>query len=141
MGIKEAGSDMDQIARIIQGAGPGFRVWSGNDNETFHIMAMGGYGIVSVASHLVGTQIKGMMAHILDGRLEEAAAEHHRLHPLFKALFLVSNPIPVKYAVNRAGFNAGQPRLPLIPPDEKTAARIDAVLQDYRIDLPVGATV
>jgi 4-hydroxy-tetrahydrodipicolinate synthase len=141
VGIKEAGSDMDQVARIIQGAGPGFRVWSGNDNETFHIMAMGGYGIVSVASHLVGAQIKRMMTLILEGRLEEAATEHHRLHPLFKALFLVSNPIPVKHAVNRAGFNAGEPRLPLVPPDEQTAAQIDAVLQDYRIDLSVEAAV
>ena len=54
IGVKEAGSDMDQITRIIDGAKDGFRVWSGNDNETFYIMATGGYGIVSVASHPVG---------------------------------------------------------------------------------------
>jgi 4-hydroxy-tetrahydrodipicolinate synthase len=139
MGIKEAGGDMDQIARILQGARPGFRVWSGNDNETFPIMAMGGYGIVSVASHLVGAQIKAMMQHLLAGRMDQAAAEHHRLHPLFKILFVVANPIPVKYAVNKAGFPVGLPRLPLVPPDEKTAAQIDAVLKQYRVDLPVAA--
>ena len=61
VGVKEAGSDMDQIARIIEGSTDGFRVWSGNDNETFYIMSMGGYGVVSVASHLVGNQIKQMM--------------------------------------------------------------------------------
>ena len=139
VGIKEAGGDMDQVARIIHGARPGFLVWSGNDNETFHVMAMGGYGIVSVASHLAGLQIKDMMASILDGRLEDAAAEHHRLHPLFKVLFVVSNPIPVKYAVNSVGLAVGRPRLPLVPPDDATAAQIDAVLQAYDIDLPVGA--
>ena len=61
VGVKEASSDLDQIQRIIGGAPDGFRVWSGNDNETFYIMGMGGYGVVSVASHLVGNQIKQMM--------------------------------------------------------------------------------
>jgi 4-hydroxy-tetrahydrodipicolinate synthase len=137
MGVKEASSDMDQITRIIDGARDGFRVWSGNDNETFYIMATGGYGVVSVVSHLVGNQIKQMMGLLLEGDVEKAAAEHRRLLPLFKALFIVSNPIPVKYSVNKAGFNAGKPRLPLVPPDEKTAAQIDAVVSQYQIDLPV----
>ena len=137
VGVKEAGSDMDQIARIIDGAGDGFRVWSGNDNETFYIMAMGGYGVVSVASHLVGNQIKQMIGLLLEGDVERAAAEHRRLHPMFKVLFVVSNPIPVKYAVNKVGFNVGIPRLPLVPPDDKSAAQIDAVLDRYEIDLPV----
>ena len=66
VGVKEAGSDMDQIARIIEGSQAGFRVWSGNDNETFYMMAMGGYGVVSVASHLVGSQIKQMMGYLLE---------------------------------------------------------------------------
>ena len=137
VGVKEAGSDFDQITRIIHGARDGFRVWSGNDNETFAIMAMGGYGVVSVASHLVGRQIKAMIGMILDGAMERAAAEHRRLHAIFKILFVVSNPIPVKYSVNQVGFRAGVPRLPLVPPDEKMAAQIDSVLRNYTIDLPV----
>ncbi|MBM3943152.1 MAG: 4-hydroxy-tetrahydrodipicolinate synthase [SAR202 cluster bacterium] len=137
VGIKEAGSDLDQIARIIDGARDGFRVWSGNDNETFYIMGMGGYGIVSVASHLVGNQIKHMMGLLLEGDVERAAAEHRRLLPIFKVLFVVSNPIPVKYSLNKVGFNVGQPRLPLVPCDEKSAAQIDQVLAKYQIDLPV----
>jgi 4-hydroxy-tetrahydrodipicolinate synthase len=139
VGVKEASSDMDQIARIIDGARDGFRVWSGNDNETFYIMAMGGYGVVSVASHLVGNQIKQMMGLILEGDVEKAASEHRRLLPLFKVLFIVSNPIPVKYSVNQAGFNAGKARLPLVLPDEKSATQINAVVSKYEIDLPVGA--
>ncbi|PKB63797.1 MAG: 4-hydroxy-tetrahydrodipicolinate synthase [SAR202 cluster bacterium Io17-Chloro-G2] len=137
VGIKEAGSDLDQIARIIQGATDGFRVWSGNDNETFYIMGMGGYGVVSVASHLVGNQIKHMMGLLLEGDVEQAAAEHRRLLPLFKVLFVESNPIPVKYAVNSLGFDAGEPRLPLVPPQEKTVAELTKVMANYQIDLPV----
>ena len=137
VGVKEAGSDMDQIARIISGARDGFRVWSGNDNETFHIMSMGGYGVVSVASHLVGSQIKHMMGLLLEGDVEKAAAEHLRLHPLFKVLFVVSNPIPLKHCLNKVGFDVGNPRLPLVPADEKSADQIDEVLERYDVDLPV----
>ena len=137
VGVKEASSDLDQIARIIGGAPDGFRVWSGNDNETFYIMAMGGYGIVSVASHLVGNQIKQMMGFILEGDIERAAAEHHRLMDIFKGLFIVSNPIPVKHSVNQAGMDVGAPRLPLVPPDDATAAQIDDIVSRYDIDLPV----
>ena len=139
VGVKEASSDLDQIQRIIGGAPDGFRVWSGNDNETFYMMSMGGYGVVSVVSHLVGQQIKQMMGLILEGDFEKAAAEHHRLMPIFKMMFVMSNPIPVKYSVNQAGFNAGIPRLPLVVPDEKTAAEINELVSHYKIDLPVGA--
>ena len=139
VGIKEAGSDMDQIARIIDGAKQDFLVWSGNDNETFYIMAMGGYGVVSVLSHLVGTQIKEMMGSLLEGDVERSAAEHRRLLPLFKVGFVVSNPIPVKHALNHIGFNVGNPRLPLIPIDEESAAKVEKVLSQYEVDLPVPA--
>jgi 4-hydroxy-tetrahydrodipicolinate synthase len=140
VGVKEAGSDMDQIARIIDGAKAGFRVWSGNDNETFYIVGMGGYGVVSVASHLVGKQIKQMIGLLLEGDVERAAAEHRRLLPLFKVLFVVSNPIPVKHSLNQVGFRVGNPRLPLIPPDAKSAAQINEVLGRYEIDVPVAAS-
>ena len=139
VGVKEAGSDLNQITRIIDGAGDGFRVWSGNDDETFSIMATGGYGVVSVLSHLVGSQIKQMMGYLMEGDVEKAAAEHRRLLPLFKVMFIVSNPIPVKYALNQVGFNVGQMRLPLVPPDDKSAAQIRKVLANYEIDLPVAA--
>ena len=137
VGVKEAGSDMDQITRIIDGAKPGFLVWSGNDNETYNIMATGGYGVVSVAAHLVGNQIKQMMGYLLEGDVEKAAAEHRRLLPLFKVLFVVSNPIPVKHSLNHVGFNVGSPRLPLVPADPKSAAQIEEVLNRYEIDVPV----
>ncbi|SVA70788.1 uncharacterized protein METZ01_LOCUS123642 [marine metagenome] len=139
VGIKEAGSDLNQITRIIDGAGDDFRVWSGNDDETFSIMATGGYGVVSVLSHLVGNQIKQMMGYLLEGDVEKAAAEHRRLLPLFKVMFTVSNPIPLKYSLNHVGFNVGPMRLPLVPPDEKSAENIRNVLSNYEIDLPILA--
>ena len=139
VGIKEAGSDLDQISRIIDGAKPGFLLWSGNDNETFPIMAVGGYGVVSVVSHLVGSQIRHMMGLLMDGDVEGAAAEHRRLLPLFKAMFVVSNPIPLKYSLNQMGFNVGNPRLPMVPLDANSAAKLDKVLQRYEMDLPVPA--
>lgn len=139
VGVKEASANMAQIKAIIEGAQPGFRVWSGNDSDTFDIMSMGGYGIVSVASHLVGNQIKEQIEHNAAGRVAEAKALHERLLPLVDALFFMPNPIPVKYCLNRIGFDVGEPRLPLVPPDAATAARIDAELAKHRIDLPVAA--
>jgi 4-hydroxy-tetrahydrodipicolinate synthase len=136
-GVKEASGNMEQAAAIISGARRGFRVWSGNDSDTFAIMCMGGYGIISVASHLVGKQIKRMMELVVEGRLDEAAKEHLRLMPIFTGLFIISNPMPVKYAVDRTGFRVGRPRLPLLVPDEATAARIDALVAKYEVDLPV----
>jgi 4-hydroxy-tetrahydrodipicolinate synthase len=139
IGTKEASGDMNQIARIIQGASPGFKVWSGDDNQTFLIMSMGGYGVVSVVSHLVGNQIKHMMGLLLEGDIEGAAAEHRRLLPIFLGMFTESNPIPVKYAVNHVGLKVGGPRLPLVPPSEKAVAQIEKLLDEFEIDLPVSA--
>ncbi len=140
IGIKEASSDPVQIAKVIRDAPDDFRVWSGNDDETFGVMSMGGYGVVSVAAHLIGGQIKHMIGLTLEGDIEAAGAEHLRLLDMFKGLFIVSNPIPVKYGLNRAGFNVGDPRLPLVPPDEHAAAQIDELLGRYDIDIaaPVG---
>ena len=139
IGTKEASGDMNQIARIIQGASPDFKVWSGDDNQTFLIMSMGGYGVVSVVSHLVGNQIKHMMGLVLEGDIEGAAAEHRRLLPIFLGMFTESNPIPVKYAVNHLGLKVGGPRLPLVPPSEKTVAQIEKLMEEFEMDLPVSA--
>jgi len=137
IGVKEASGNLGQISQIISNTGEDFLVWSGNDGDTLPILALGGYGIISVASHLVGNQIKEMIDSFTSGKADKAAEIHRHLLPLINALFIVSNPIPVKYAVNYVGFNAGKPRLPLTEPDEKTAAFIKATLKNYKIDLPV----
>ena len=137
VGVKEASGNLEQIGKIIQGARKDFLVWSGNDSDTFPVMAMGGYGVISVASHLVGKQIQEMIQLTVRGKMKEAAAIHLNLLPLINALFIVSNPIPVKYALNHVGFRVGKPRLPLTEPDDKSKAMIEATLKNYRIDLPI----
>ncbi len=137
IGVKEASGNMEQVCRVLSNARAGFRVWSGNDSDTFPIMALGGYGIISVAAHLVGKQISEMIYNVVEGKVEDAARIHSHLLPLVNALFIIGNPMPLKYALNHVGFNVGKPRLPLIEPDEKSAAFIRDTLKNYRIDLPV----
>jgi 4-hydroxy-tetrahydrodipicolinate synthase len=137
VGVKEASGNLEQVSYVISNARKGFLVWSGNDSDTLPILALGGYGIISVASHLVGKQIAEMIKSYLEGKTARAAELHRNLTPIFKDLFMVANPIPVKYALNQVGFKVGKPRLPLVEPDEKTAAAIMATVKKYKIDLPM----
>lgn len=137
IGVKEASGNLEQVSKIISDAKKGFLVWSGNDGDTLPILALGGYGVISVASHLVGNQINEMIYSFINGKVIEAANMHRKLMPIFNAMFVVSNPIPVKYALNQIGFNVGKPRLPLTEPDEASAKKIKDVLKKYKIDLPV----
>lgn len=135
VGVKEANGDMVHVAETISNAREGFCIWSGNDNDTFDIMALGGYGTIGVVTHLVGKQVKKMMDLILDNNVREAAIIHRHLVPLVKALFIQPNPGPVKHALNQVGMRVGAPRLPLLPPDEKAAAAIMEVVNKYTIDI------
>ena len=137
VGVKEASGDMGHVAQTLNNARENFFIWSGNDNDTFHIMALGGYGTIGVATHLVGKQIKEMMDNIINNNVVEAAAIHRHLVPLVNSLFIQPNPAPLKCALNYIGFQVGKPRLPLTEPDEKSAAFIKATLKNYKIDLPV----
>jgi len=137
IGIKEASGNLDAVSKIISQTRKDFLVWSGNDGDTLPILALGGYGVISVASHLVGNQIREMIYSFINGKTSEAADIHRRLMPLVNALFIISNPIPIKYALNHIGFNVGKPRLPLTEPDEKSAATIKDTLKNYKIDLPI----
>jgi 4-hydroxy-tetrahydrodipicolinate synthase len=137
IGVKEAGGSMKQVAEVIAGAAPGFKVWSGNDADNFAIMTLGGYGAVSVASHLVGKQIKEMIDLVLAGEVSRAAAIHRKMTRLNADLFILSNPVPLKYALNYLGFNVGKPRLPLVEPDAQSAAIVRETLAEYHIDLKV----
>ncbi len=138
VGVKEASANFRQISEIIQGVPEDFLVYSGNDGDTFPLMAMGGYGVVGVVTHLVGLQTKEMMEKLLAGKTDEAAAIHRHLLPFVDAMFLVANPIPLKFALNHLGFRVGPTRLPLCEPDEKTAAAIRAALERIKIDLPLS---
>jgi 4-hydroxy-tetrahydrodipicolinate synthase len=138
VGVKEASVNFEQIAKIIQGAKKGFLVYSGNDGDTFPMLCLGGYGVISVISHLVGLQFRQMMEDYIQGNIEKAASAHRNLLPLVNAMFVVANPIPVKYALNYLGFSVGKPRLPLTEPDEKSKAVIEQTLKNFKIDLPMA---
>jgi len=138
IGVKEASGDLKQIARIIEDAPDYFRVWSGDDEMTLPILSVGGYGIIAVASHLAGTQIREMIDAHFAGDPEKASRLHRRLLPLFSAIMSEGNPTGVKYALNQLGFPVGPFRLPLCDPDPEPAERIMAEVRRHHIDLAVG---
>tara|TARA_Y100001936_G_scaffold110227_1_gene108353 strand:- start:1724 stop:2611 length:888 start_codon:yes stop_codon:yes gene_type:complete len=137
IGIKEASNDLDQITSIIDNTSSEFKVWSGNDNETLYIMAAGGYGVVSVAGHIVSGQIKQMIGNLLEGNIELAGKDHRRLLELFNIIFIVTNPIPIRYYVKKSGFDIGSPRLPMTEATDEVKSILDESLTKYTIDLKV----
>jgi 4-hydroxy-tetrahydrodipicolinate synthase len=141
IGVKEASGSLDAVSKMVAEMGTEFRIWSGDDQLILPMLSVGGYGGVSVTSHLAGRQVKGMIEDYAAGRVAEAGAMHRRLLPLMTALMTVaSNPIPVKHALNKLGFNAGPLRLPLADLDEAASARVMAEVSRHQIDLPIGVT-
>jgi 4-hydroxy-tetrahydrodipicolinate synthase len=111
--LKEASGNLDQVTDILSRVPENFLVYSGDDSLTLPILSLGGHGIVSVASHIVGPTMKQMVEMYLAGEISSAAKLHRELFPIFKGLFAVTNPIPVKTALNLMGHNVGPNRPPL----------------------------
>lgn len=120
--IKEASGDLDQVSTIRASTPPEFGIYSGDDSLTLPLLAVGGTGVVSVASHLVGLQLQQMITEFKSGKLAVAQEIHLKLFPLFRALFLSTNPIPVKTALRLQGWDVGALRSPLseLPPELET---------------------
>lgn len=112
-GIKEASGDLAQVGAILRSRRPGFLVLSGDDKLALPVVALGGDGVISVAAHLVGPDMRRMLDCFAQGRPAEAAQMHLHLLPLFAGLFMVSNPVPVKEALSLVGQGAGSVRPPL----------------------------
>jgi 4-hydroxy-tetrahydrodipicolinate synthase len=126
--VKEASGDLAQIAHIVKEAPAGFEVLSGDDEMTLPIMGVGGTGVISVASHVAGPQLRTMVDAQAAGEHTTALSTHLHLLPLFKALFMTSNPIMVKDALAQTGFPVGTCRLPLVPPTSEQSAELGRVL-------------
>lgn len=126
--VKEASGDLAQIAEVRRRVPPEFLVYSGDDALTLPILAVGGAGVVSVASHLVGREIGEMITHFKAGRVREATALHLKLLPLFKALFILTNPVPLKAALAAVGWPVGGVRLPLVEAGPKETELIRSEL-------------
>lgn len=128
--IKEASGNYAQISAIIREAPEGFSVLSGNDDETLSLMATGAAGVVSVASNVVPEQMAELVNALLECDLPKARTIHHRLFPLFKNLFIESNPIPAKAALAQMGLVRNELRLPLVPASVKTQEIIRQTLAE-----------
>lgn len=114
-GVKEAGGNTAKVARTIERCGDDLFVWSGNDDQTVPLMALGAKGVISVLSNVRPKQTLEMTRACQEGRYADAGKLQCRLMPLIDALFCEVNPIPVKQALKLIGFDAGEPRLPLTP--------------------------
>ncbi|MGE5573216.1 MAG: 4-hydroxy-tetrahydrodipicolinate synthase [Bacteroidota bacterium] len=126
--IKEASGSLDQVTDIRRRTPPSFKIYSGDDSLTLPILAVGGEGIISVASHVVGRRLKEMVEAYVGGEVARAAEINAELFPLFKALFVTTNPIPVKLALRLTGFDVGGLRPPLVEAGEKEAAVVRQAL-------------
>jgi 4-hydroxy-tetrahydrodipicolinate synthase len=128
--VKDSTGDFQTASRLIKESPPDFDLYSGDDWATFPLYCMGAAGIVSVASHLVGDRIREMIELIQTGDVPSARKIHDDLMPIFKGLFVTSNPIPLKVALEIAGRPVGPPRLPLVPATPEERAKVEQAMRD-----------
>ena len=132
-GNKEANGDLHAAARVLE-ARPDFRIWSGNDNDNFHLWCMGAYGAISVTAHIVAGQQRAMLDAVLAGDLAPAAAIHRPLVPLTDACFLNGSPSTIRYVLRQLGVDIGAPRLPVVEPDDAVGAKVMAEVKRHQLD-------
>lgn len=130
-GIKEASPDISKIARLRAECPSEFAVWSGNDDQAAAVMALGGAGVISVVSNLFPEEVQAMAMAALDGDFDTASDLQLKLLPLIRALFREVNPIPVKAAMKRMGYDCGICRLPLTPPSRETTEILKNLLPEF----------
>ncbi len=133
VGIKCASGNIDQITKIIKTTPEDFIVLSGDDGMTFHLMALGGKGVVSVAANIIPAKLVEFTNIILKGNWEKAKEKQLELYDLFKVLFIETNPGPVKYAAELMGIMNKRMRLPLTPPLVENQEKINIVLKTLNL--------
>jgi 4-hydroxy-tetrahydrodipicolinate synthase len=133
VGVKESSGNVEQHVQLVSGnpRPDEFSVWSGDDYFFLPAMALGAYGLVSVAAHVCGKRLRAMIDAFDHGNILAAGAIHRELQPLFTALFTVTSPIPVKWAVNRLGFAAGPCRSPMGPMPESLIRTLEPLIAPY----------
>lgn len=129
--LKDASGNLDQMTRIMAKTKGNLEVYSGDDSLTLPLLAIGGTGVISVASHIVGNDMKKMMEAFQNGNHTEAARIHQSLLPLIQALFKHPNPIVVKYALSKVGVEVGSLRLPLTEMTEREKQEFDVIWDEY----------
>lgn len=131
--LKEASGNLTQLASVVRDAEEGFLVYTGEDAQILPTMAVGGYGVVSVASHVVCREIKDMINNYLNGNVGEAMKMHLRLIDIFEKLFMTANPIPVKAALNLLGLDVGITRLPLAAPGDAVINALKVAMSELEM--------
>ncbi len=127
--VKEASGDLDSMTEIISHTSDDFMLFSGDDGLTLPVLSIGGAGVVSVASHVIGNKMQDMVSAFLNGKPADAARLHQSLLPIMKGLFMSPNPTPVKPALQMKGLDVGSVRLPLIPLTEVERAKLSQLLE------------
>jgi len=131
IGVKEASGDLDQVGLVCAGKTDRFKVWSGDDSWTLPILAVGGYGVICVVSHIAGRSMSKLIVAHSRGDNEIAQDIHHGLLPVIKALMTTAaNPVPIKSVLNAMGFNAGPFRLPLVPLTDEQLKSVMKTIND-----------
>ncbi|MEO0069130.1 MAG: 4-hydroxy-tetrahydrodipicolinate synthase [candidate division WOR-3 bacterium] len=133
--VKEASGSLDQSSEIVIRCGDRITVLSGDDSLTLPILGVGGKGVISVVSNIVPGDVEGMVQDYLNGKVEKAQERHRKLFPLIKALFIETNPIPIKAAMKLLGMPAGEPRLPLCPLSKENEPVLRRALENYGFTL------
>lgn len=128
-GVKEASSDITKITKILSACGPRFCVWSGNDDMTLPVIALGGKGVISVTANVAPVQVQALASAALDGDLDTAASLQMRLQVLNELMFCAVNPIPVKAAMGLIGYDCGQCRLPLTSLSKDQMEKLEKLLK------------
>jgi len=131
--IKEASGNVGQISEIHRRCGERLAILSGDDNLTLPILSVGGQGTISVTANIVPDKINEMVGAFLGGDYQKALNLHHKLEPLHEAMFLETNPIPVKTAMNMMGMNVGGFRLPLCEMGDANKKQLETVLRRYEL--------
>lgn len=126
--VKEASGSLTAMTKIIAGTKDDFAVYSGDDSLTLPILSVGGSGIISVASHVIGNEMQEMVTAFLEGNVEKAAKIHQKLLPIMSAMFMAPNPVPVKTALQIKGLDVGSVRLPLVPLTEEERTTLASYL-------------
>ena len=128
VGIKEAGGSADRVSQLRAALGPKFEILSGDDSLTLPFMAVGAQGVISVASNVIPKQVATMVRAFSAGKVREARVLHQKYYPLFKDLFIETNPVPVKAALVMMGMIEEEYRLPLVPMNPKNRETLRATL-------------
>ncbi|MGN7939826.1 MULTISPECIES: 4-hydroxy-tetrahydrodipicolinate synthase [Bacillaceae] len=129
--IKEASGNLDAMAEIISKTKDEFVLYSGDDALTLPILSIGGVGVVSVASHIIGKEMQAMISSFVEGDYLSAAKQHQKLLPVIKQLFTAPNPVPVKTALQIRGLDVGSVRLPLIPLTNEERNQLTKIIDNH----------